>query len=384
MVNTTEKVRSMKRSARTTRGVLFLLLTCIICIAILGTLSSCGRNISVSSGNISNFGYVLVDDGNIYYTKIVESALGYYSNIYKYNIKTQSEILVASTEAYYHNEMNGFLAMDNGELYFLTNYLNDSIIEASVNISKITPDGKNIEPTLLFDEEISCTFLQIVNGIIYYYDDMDQAIYKMNTDGTNKMFICDALVSGIAVDKGNIYYAEYDTIMKVSTKGGEPTIVYEFSDEGLYIESIVLDGNYIYYLDDSYSLIGRMKTDGSKNQTVYTAGEQTNEYIEYFNVNRGVVYIVAENYAEDAIYSVLSVTPGNKTVKQIVSHKSELGDISPLAIWNDTIYFTGMPMSDTILDSVYVWFTVKKSGGILTPFQPLSEYSDKFEELLNK
>lgn len=377
-MNGMKKISKTKKIAKAL--ILFLV---VIVIAAPYALASCGKSVSVSSGNISNYGYVLVDGDDIYYTKVVESLSGYYSNIYKYNIKTQEEILIASTEADYHNEMNGFLAIDNGELYFLTNYLNDSIKEASVNISKIKPDGKNIQPTLLFEDDISCSFMQIENGVIYYYDDMEQAIYRMNVNGTQKKFICDASASGIAIGNGKIYFSEYDVIMQVSTKGGEPQVFYDFSDEGFFVETIILEGNYIYYIDDSYSCIGRIRTDGSGNQQIYTISGNTNEYIEYFNVSGGVVYIVSDSHAEDSIYSILSIIPGNKSPKQIVTNKSELGDISPLAIWNDTIYFMGMPVYETILDSDYVWFTVNKSGGKLTPFQPVNEYSEKFEELLN-
>ena len=374
----------MRRVNIAKKSVLILCLIFIVILIIPATLASCGKSVAVSSGNLSNYGYVLVDDGNIYYTKIIESSSRYYSNIYKYNIKTKQDILISSAVADYHNEMNSFLTIDKGELYFLTNYLNNSIKEASVNISKVKPDGKNIEPELLFEDDISCAFMQIVNGVIYYYDDIEQAIYRMNTNGSHKKFICDAAAAGIAIGNGKIYFSEFDKLMQVSAKGGEPVEIYDFSDEGFYIGAIVLDGGYIYYLDDSYSVIGRIKTDGKGNQEVYRVNGNTNEYIEYFNVSGGVVYIVAENYSEDAIYSVLSVTPGSRTPKQIVTNNSELGDISPLAIWQDTIYFMGMPVYDTVLNSDYVWYTVKKSGGKLTPFQPLCEYSDTFEELLNQ
>ncbi|MCL2776077.1 MAG: DUF5050 domain-containing protein [Oscillospiraceae bacterium] len=353
----------------------YVLFTAII-VSFTLTFSSCGQNIVESSGNVSNYGYLLVDKNDVYYTKIVESDNTYYSNIYKYSTKDKKETLVASTEADYPNEMNSFLSLDNGDLYFLTNYLNDSVKEASANISKVKPDGKNITPTKLFEDDISCAFMQIVNGVIYYYDDTEQAIYRMNANGTQKKFICNAVASGIAIGGGKIYYAEDDAIMQVSANGGDPKELYDFSDEGFYIDSIVLEGDYIYYLDDSYSMIGRIKTDGSENKEIYRVSDDSSEYINCFNVNGGVVYFVAENYGDEGNYAVLSLNPGSKSPKLIVSDKSELGDIYPLAIWNDTIYFVGMPVYETILDSDYVWFTVKKSGGTISPFQPLNQYSD--------
>ena len=327
------------------------------------------------SGNISNYGYVLVDDDDIYYTKIIETPLMYYSNIYKYNISTRTETLVAVTETYYPNEMNSFLTMYNGELYFLANYQSDLTKKSSPNIYKVTPDGRITEPVKLLEENISCAFMQISDGMIYYYDDYEQAIYKTDINGTQKEFLCGAVISGMAVGNGKIYYAEYGRIMQISTKGGEPSEVCDFSDDRFYIESIVLEGDHIYYSDDSYFFIGRVRTDGNRNQIIYKANEAKNEYIDSFNVNGGVVYIVSENYSKDSMYSVLLVTPGIRIIKQIISSKNEFGYIAPLAIWDDTIYFLGMQLYEVVLDSDYVWFTVKKSGGRLSPFQPLAEYS---------
>lgn len=368
----------------------FVKLSALIALVLILTLItlSCGSGIFgetnsiTSSGNTSNYGYVLVDRDDIYYTKIVMSGINYYSNIYKYNMKNNKEILIASSEADFPNEMNGFLSLDGGNLYFLTNYLNNSVKEASANISKVKPDGKDIQPIQLFEEDISCAFMQIVSGVIYYYDDIEQAIYSMNTNGTGKKFLCEAAASGIAIGNNKIYYSEYEKLMEIGINGGEPNEIYDFSDDNFYIDSIILDGEYIYYLDDSYSFIGRVKTDGSDNKEIFKVNDDSYEYINCFNINGGTLYIVLENYGEESNYAVLSIIPGSHSPKLIVSDKNDLGDISPLAIWNDTIYFIGMPIYDTILDSDYVWFTVKKSGGKIAPFQPLTEYSDTFGDML--
>ena len=370
--------------ARVLRVLLCAALMTAVLASVAAVSSSCGKNIASTSGNVSNYGYVLADGGDVYYTKIIEDGNSYYSNIYKRNIQNGGEILVASTEVEYPREMNGFLTIDGGELYFLSNYLNDSVIQASPNISRVNPDGRHIKPEKLFQDDISCAFMQIVNGVIYYYDDAEQAIYRMNTDGTQKKFICSAVASGIAIGGGRIYYGEYEKLMEVGENGGTPKELRDFSDENFYIQSIVLDGDYIYYLDDSYSKIGRIKTDGSENKELYAVSGDSSEYIKYFNINNGVVYFVAENYGEESNYAVLSLNPGSKSPKLIVSDKNELGDIWPLAIWNDVIYFAGMPSFETILDSDYVWFTVHKSGGKISPFQPLNERSDTFASSLKQ
>jgi len=344
-----------------------------------GVISSCGKNtVAVSSGNISNYGYVLVDKDDIYYTKTIINGAMFYSNIYKYNIKSGTEILVASTEADYYNEMNAFLSIDNGELYFLANFLDGSYKECSPNISKVKPDGKKIKPEKILDEDISCAFMQVINGVIYYYDDVEHGLYKINIDGTKKQLLCEAAISGIAISGDKIYFAEFEMLMEVSTDGGEPKEIYDFGEENFYIESLVFEGDYLYYLDDSLSFIGRIRTDGKDKSIIYRVGDDLPVYIDYFNVSGGTVYFVLDEYGPTGNYAVLSIVPGNRLAKVVVSDSEDFGDISALSVWGEKIYFFGMPISETIMDSDYVWFTVNKSGGKPEAFKPLSEDSETF------
>jgi hypothetical protein len=343
-----------------------------------GAASSCGASVAATSGNSTNYGYVLADGDDIYYTKIiVESESEIYSNIYKCSARNpDSEILISSMPAGYINHMNAFLSLDGGYLYFLAKFIHESEEEYSDNIYRIKPDGKNTVPEKLFEEDISCSFMYISNGVIYYYDDTDYAFYRMNTNGTKKQLLCEAVVTGAAVGGDKIYFAEFDVLMSVSVNGDEPKEIYNFEDDDIYIEKLILDGNYLYYLDDTYSLIGRIRTDGTDKKKIYEVSESSYAYIESLNVSGGVVYFVLDEYGQTENYAVLSITPGSKSTKLIVSDTNELGDIGPLSIWGDTIYFVGMPIYDTILDSDDVWFTVKKSGGKIDPFKPLNVFKN--------
>lgn len=366
----------MNKTNKKISGELRIALILLALFIFSGAASSCGSSVAATSGNASNYGYVLADGDDIYYTKIVvESETECYSNIYKCSAKnTDDEILISSVRAEYVNHMNAFLSLDGGYLYFLTKFIHGSEEEYSDNIYRVKPDGKNTTPEKLFEENISCSFMYISNGMIYYYDDTDCALYRMNTNGTKKQLLCEAIATGIAFSGDKIYYAEFDQLMSVSVNGGEPVEIYNFEEDDIYIESLVFDGGYLYYLDDTYSLIGRIKTDGTDKKKIYEVGESSYAYIEGFNVSGGVVYFVLDEYGQTENYAVLSVTPGSKSTKLIVSDTNELGDIGPLSIWNDTIYFIGMPIYETIMDSDDVWFTVKKSGGNITPFKPLNVF----------
>lgn len=376
MNNTNKKIEKIGKTSGKLRLILILLAFSVFSVGFLGVASSCGTSVAAISGNASNYGYVLTAGDDVYYTKIVvKSEEEIYSNIYKCSAKNpENEVLISTVRAEYINHMNAFLSLDGGYLYFLTKFIHGTGEEFSDNIYRVKTDGKNTTPEKVFEEDISCSFMYVSNGTIYYYEDNDMAIYKINTNGTKKELLCEANISGIAVGGDKIYYAELDRLMAISVNGGEADEIYNFEADEIYIESLVLDGNYLYYLDDAYSSIGRIKTDGTDKKDVYKMSESSYAYIESFNVSGGVVYFVLDVYGQTENYAVLSITPGSKSTKLIVSDENELGEIGPLAIWGDTIYFVGMPFYETIMGSDDVWFTVKKSGGKIEAFKPLNVF----------
>jgi len=350
-----------------------------MCVIIAALAGSCGSESKIPAGNINSYGYVLVEGNDIYYTKVIITDLSYYSNIYKYNTATKSEMLVAEMEVDYLNEMNAYLTIYNGELYFLPYFLHDSMNESSPNIYKVKPDGENIVPTALFENEISCTFMQIKDGALYYYDDMEGKLYSMSPNGANRKVVCEAAMASISLAGSKAYFAEDELLMSVSLKGGVPDEIFDFwdIDEGFFLKDIAAEGNYIYYSDDEYARIGRIRTNGKDNEIIYTA--ESGEYINFFNVSGDTVFIVVENYGTTKDFAVLSVSAKGGEPRVVVSETENLGDILPVSIWGDTIYLNGMPIYDTILDSDYVWFTVRKNGGKPIPFKPFNVYDEFYD-----
>jgi hypothetical protein len=335
----------------------------------------------IPAGNINNYGYVLVDGNDIYYTKVIITDFSYYGNIYKYNTASKKETLVAETEVDYPNEMNAYMTLYNGELYFLPYFLNDSIKEAAPNIYKVKPDGVNITPTAIFEDEISCTFMQFEGGLIYYYDDVEETLYSVRPNGSNRKIICEAPMFSISIGGGKAYFADYEMLRSVSLRGGEPDDIFDFMEleEGFYLKDIIADGNYIYYSDDEYGRIGRIRTNGKDNEDIYVANEETGEYIRFFNLSGDTVYIVMEDYGTEKDFAIISVSTRGGQPRVIVSDSENLGDILPVSIWGDTIYLCGMPRYETIMDSDYVWFTVRKNGSKPTSFKPFNVYDESYD-----
>jgi hypothetical protein len=336
---------------------------------------SCGSETPIPAGNVNNFGYVFADGNDIYYTQVVITDFSYYGNIYKYNTANKSEILVAETEVDYFDEMNAYLTLHNGELYFLP-YFTHEYGDSSPNIYKVKPDGANTTPAKLFDKDISCTFMQIKDGVLYYYDDMESKLYSMNPNGTNRKVICEADMQSISIGGSKAYFADDEMLMSVSLKGGEPEVLFDFweLDDGFYLENIVADGNYIYYYDEFNELIGRIRTNGRDNQEIYAA--ESGEYIVSFNVSGDTVYIVAGNYGAERNYALLAVSGGDARV--IVSDSEKLIDIMPVSIWGETLYFNGAHLEETVDGSDYAWFTVRRTGGNLVPWRAFSIYDEDY------
>jgi hypothetical protein len=363
------------------------LLLILVCALAVVTLGSCGGGIEIPAGNINNYGYVLVDGNDMYYTKVIMTDFSYYGNIYRYNMNTQIETLIAQTEVDFPNEMNAFMTLYDGHLYFLPYFLNDSIKEASTNIYRIKLDNsedRNIIPEPLFEEEISCTFMQIVKGTLYYYDDMEGILYSMKPDGTNRKTVAEAAMDIITIRGNNAYFMDFDMLYSVSLRGGEPRLVFDFSDidgEGtaIYLKDIIADGNYIYFLDDSFSKIGRIRNNGRNFEEIYTVPDGSVEYVVFLNISGDTLFFVAENYGEEGACAILSLSTKGGEPKVIVSDSVSFEDILPFSIWGDVIYFCGMPRYDTIMDSHYVWFTVRRNGERLGPFKPFSEDNPDYD-----
>lgn len=371
----TQKKSGFKKALKVGALFAFVLALCAV-------FASCGKNVELPLGNSINYGYVLADGNDVYYSKVIENDVDYYTCIYKYNTQSNKDTLIATLSAEENNVMNSFLTIDGGKLYFLSNYMHESYLEAGVNINYIDLNGSNPDKvSTIFDtDEISCRYMQIVNGMIYYYDDMEEIIYRMNLNGTDRKSVCEAVISSysiMCVSKNKIYYSEDEFIYEVNVRGGTPKIVFdsaqEFEDDYFDIGYLTVDGSYIYYMDYDKSFIQRIGTNGSGNTMMYEAPQGA--YIESFNVSDGVIYFVLNS---SEAYTIMSVVPGNQTSRVVVDESHGYAEILPMSIWGDTIYYLALPAYETIMESDYVWFTVKKSGGNVTPMSPFSVYASSF------
>jgi hypothetical protein len=203
----------------------------------------------------------------------------------------------------------------------------------------------------------------------------------MNPNGKNRKAVCEAMMFGISISGGKAYFADYEFLKSVSLKGGEPELIFDFGEleEPLYLRDIIADGNYIYYLDDDGMNVGRIRTNGRNNEIIYESVD--GEYFNFINISGDMLYIVAENYGAEQNFAVLAVSTGGGSARVVVSDSEDLIDITPILIWGDTIFFCGVHIEESFMDSDYAWFTVKRTGGALVPFRPFSIYDENYTGL---
>lgn len=356
-----------------------ILLT-VLALSFIFSAASCGGGKVHKSGENNNYGYTLLDGEDLYFTKVVvKDDLYYYSCLYKRNLRTKEETLINITECDYLNEVNAFVNIAGNDVLFLTNYVYDSFAGVSDNITKVKKTG--IEPTHILQEDVDCALMQVVGNDVYFYDEIEQVIYKTDKNGKTPKAICEASTNSFFVQGTRLYFSDFEYIYAVSTSGGEPFVIFDSSEEGYYIDKITYGNGYIYFIDDSYSSIRRVKASAKnkiESELLYEADLNKNVYIERIYYYNKELYFTLDCYGKDENYAVLAYNPATAKTRVVVSDAEEFIEISPFSIWKDTLYFYAMTSSENIMESDWVWYTVPAAGGKATPFSPLYVFDDNF------
>lgn len=216
----------------------------------------------------------------IYYTNVVENY-----NIYK--IRTNGtdrtklnddeswNVTVADNWIYYINESDGgcLYKIDvNGASKTKLNeydskYLDvkwDWIYYVNGDDGRIIYRMKLEDPSIVEKlENIYAWGINVSDGRIYFSNEMDlHCLYKVNTDGTDLVKLCDDTAYDIQVKGEWIYYSnasDGDKLYKIKIDGAEKTKLY---DGDAYLLNIVED--YIYFIHGQEELLlYKVRTDGT-------------------------------------------------------------------------------------------------------------------------
>ena len=186
----------------------------------------------------------VVDDVMYYVVSQTDS-----ETIYRMPIDGEAQVLYYSDTSRF-----GIMAVEEGWIYYLetTNMIN-------ITLMKMTLDGEQI--TSVAGGNFMDT-VQIAGDYIYYLDFPN--LYRMDTDGANKMLVLENAHSGFQVQGDWIYFisAEDSTeeqLCRARLDGSERT---PLTSRAAIRACIV--GDWIFYLDRYDEVVCRIKTDGTQ------------------------------------------------------------------------------------------------------------------------
>ncbi len=196
----------------------------------------------------------VVDDVFYYMVDLEEG-----SAIYRQPIGGSPQILYAI------NEENTFVdieAVEGGWIYFY-------VFEDVTTLMKMTLEGKEITPLARGNGLI---YAQVIGDAIYYFENSDtySPVYRIDTDGSNKTQVLDAVYESFQIHDGWIYYTHYNNdedasykregrLYKARLDGSERT---QLTDHDANDPCIA--GDWIFYGTYLNGNVHRIKTDGAQ------------------------------------------------------------------------------------------------------------------------
>jgi hypothetical protein len=140
----------------------------------------------------------------------------------------------------------------------------------------------------LLDEAAFGIYVTEEDGL-YYINQRDGSIYRIEIDGSNKAKITNGASSFFSVSEGWVYYVlngtsevNYERIYKIRKDGTENTLLVE-GKPNEYLSDFKVFGNYIYYHTfNSNDFMYKVKTDGTERARISVEGE----HIDTMNVSK--------------------------------------------------------------------------------------------------
>ena len=266
-----------------------------------------------SNANISNSGLVARQGDWLYYIDVAPRG-----NLYKMRYDKTGNTLL------YEGAVNSINVV--GDWVYFQNYnvisISGSIVTVESNLYKVKTDGSELT-------DMKCK-IQINSGLLvvgdwmYFTSNADDPnimkIYKMRTDGTEKIKLSDERCSIFQVEGDWIYYSANAMIFKMKTDGSENTKLLDNESN-----QFIVDGSFIYYNNTS---------DGRRIYRIDTSGAGKTKITEdssgSFNISDGYIYF--SDLADLKALSKVNINGGNKT-------RIDRDAAYYIAIFDDMIYY---------------------------------------------
>lgn len=297
----------------------------IIILVVIGSLKLVIFRKSQRNGNMANMGFVTKNNNVVYYNKYDEGIVAYQNGkeqkltdetaysitvlddqIYYITVADLSNVVIKSvatngenlkTIATIYTSLSKFF-VSSDEIYYLTNK----------GIAKMDLNGQN--ETIILEENIQD--FQVVNNEIFYTNALNQ-IGKASISG-EKACVFDHEISAKklqVVDKWIYYYDENENALFRLTKNGKKK---ELVSVLVKNETYNVCGKYVYYLDKENSTIARMRMGKSNQCDPIVTLQATNTKI---NIVDNELYYLDKSKDESQTYQMYRVGIKGQKVKSI-------------------------------------------------------------------
>lgn len=226
-----------------------------------------------TSGNLANNGLVVENKDYIFHALYGEG-----NGIYKLSKKDssifESEVFIPNIYAYDLNIVGDYL-------YYVA-YENKS--PNYIEIRKTKLDGSKTETIEKVSSQTYHLQLNVTKDYIYYYNDKEEAIYKISVNGGKNQKVADVYADrGMYVSNGWIYYGSGNgKLGKIKTDGSNNTTLFTGS---INSNSMIVDNGYVYFwpyeYKGSYSDLYRIKADGSEEDPAKLPKKYINIYDDW-------------------------------------------------------------------------------------------------------
>jgi len=295
-------------------AVIFIFIILILCV--------CKNNSDETNGNLANMGLAVEDNGTIYYNKYEKGIFSvkgdkelqltdetaYSLNIYKdkiyyLSIADFNNVVIKCVDIDGKNRTNiatvyttiSKIYVQNGFIYYASNNGNGGIARISLkdkseeiilsqklqdfevvnnDVFYINDQNKickfSAQENVILNDTVNAKKIQIVGKWIYYYDENENALFRLSKDGTEKELISVLVNNEIYNVSGKYVYYFDKANSKISRmRIGKNNKTNEIVPINISKTKINIVGDNIYYLDKSKDesqtyQIYRVKVNGEK------------------------------------------------------------------------------------------------------------------------
>ena len=327
-------LKKVKNGIWKNKKILIIVIIVIALLAILPNIISFEKYEN-TIGNIRNYGYATKSGKWIYYLSPNEDMTK--QGIFK--IKEGDKQQTTKQQLIMDLENIVSLNVYKDYLYFISisNKQFNEEDDIDNKICRIKTDGSNYE--VINDNELNNEFadMYVIDGKVYYIG-ADYNIYKMNLDGSKRELVLDTKNGCLGItDKYIIYNIENEEksdyvtyIADINGKNPRPIL------EGKRLYSVNVEGDYIYYTNDSKQIC-KVKINGKNESVLYeTTAYNLNVYGNYmYYIN----YKDEENFDQTVcIYRVKTngTTKNPEIIKEFETYSSFIDVVGDWIIYLDS------------------------------------------------